>query len=288
MPNQQIYFGRVGSIQIGKANTEGLLLRGFRFTFDITKTETSDKNKCAVTISNLTRETQNKIKIEDGNLLIVNAGYQSIQGERVAFLGDITDVSHDNTGPDVMTTIKAEDGRFALRKRSTFSFAEGSNMKQVIEKVIKEFDIPTQTVLGLDPLSAVFQQGLSFIGPNKNLMDKLTSEANLSWSVQNNELKVYPKGSVDSQTAIIKLSPNTGLIGSPKRVRVRDKEDSDKNFDGWDIECLLQPQLEPGGRIALYSADIAEGAQFGVVEVKHTGDTHGEQWRTKARVRDLV
>lgn len=287
----RLYYNRVASVEIGEPGKTGLLLRGLRFSFSITKTLTSDGNRCDLEINNLSRDTQNKIKEtnEVTNLLVINAGYEELHGEETLFVGKITKVNHSNLRSEITTKITAEDGRQNLTEKfSTLSFESDISLKNILQTGIDDMGLTFKddNILASIP-EIISNNGFSFQGGTSKLIDNLSKELNFDWSVQNNELKILPKGQADIRGVAVKLSPETGLIDAPQRVYEEDKQEGNR-FTGWDIRSFLQPRIEPGCTVEVNSSEIQEGAQFKAVQVEHIGDTHGEDWITKTRLEDLT
>ena len=272
------FFNRIAVVNIGELSKPGVSIAGLRTSFDITKTETSESNICKVTINNLSKATQNKIRADAKLLLELKVGYTEGSPVETLFVGDIINVSNNNVSPEVETIIEVADGARAI-KTNLFSesFAKGSTLRQVIEKAVKQFGLPEKTRLSLVNIPNVsFLSGYAFEGYTADLMDQLCLDNGLQWSVQNNELKIYLKSSTD-RSKIVK----TILIGSPKHVVAKETKSSAEtatSFTGWEFKTLLLPQAEPGGNILLSSLDVFPEVQLKIKEVKHTGDTHGEDW----------
>ena len=64
----------------------------------------------------------------------------------------------------------------------------------------------------------VWEHGVSFFGPVRTLLDKITKGSNSEWSIQNGKLQVIEKGMVTTRQGVI-LAADFGLIGSPERER---------------------------------------------------------------------
>jgi hypothetical protein len=277
------FFNRIAVLNIGESNTSGFSISGLRINFEILKTATSESNTCKVIINNLSKNTQNKIRADSKLLLELKVGYTEGSPIETIFVGDIVNVNHSNASPEIETTIEIADGARAI-KTSLFSesFAKGSTLRQVIEKAVKKFGLPEKTRLSLlDIPNVSFLSGYAFEGYTADLLDQLCLDNGLQWSVQNNELKIYLKNATD-KSKIVK----TILIGSPKHVvakETKSSSDTAKNFTGWEFKTLLLPQAEPGGSILLSSKDVFPEVELKVVEVKHTGDTHGEDWTTSIK-----
>lgn len=283
-------FNRTASVSVGQDGKEGLLVEKLRIDFEVVKTETSESNRATIKVSNLTEETRNKIRADQDQNAILKAGYTDATGEEVIFIGRISNVTHNTVPPNFLTEITCEDGMRVFReKRVSLSFSAGSTIKQAIAKVIEALAIPEKRPLALVPFEdKPFNNGYAFEGYAKEAMDELASSAGVDWSVQNGEIKIVPRERTDGSVAI-RLTPETGLLGSPRRIKEQDKESTkkDETFNGWEIDALLQPRAEPGGVIELETEVVSPATQFKIVEVSHRGDTHGQTWKSNIRLKDI-
>jgi hypothetical protein len=106
-------------------------------------------------------------------------------------------------------------------------------------------------------------------------LERLLSARGLEWSIQDGRLQVLPKRGTTAQ--VVSLSPDTGLVGSPE-YGTPDKKGAASVLK---VKALLQPQIKPGGKIRIDSANI-HGVFFRVEEVEHRGDTAGGDWYSDA------
>jgi hypothetical protein len=70
-------------------------------------------------------------------------------------------------------------------------------------------------------------------------------------------------------------------------MNTKKKKKEKKHVAGWKIKALLQPTIEPGSVVAIRSIEIPTETHFRVVEVTHTGDTHGNDWTTSMNVEAI-
>ena len=267
-------FNRIVTAEIGEQGTTGFKIDGLRINFDILKTDVSESNKSTIKIYNLAKNTRNSIRELD-DTVILRAGYLGGRGEEVLFIGDITFINHQLSGTEWISTLACGDGIKQLRTSKTNrSYAGGVKANKIISDVLSDLDLPQKLKSGLLSISdRVFNSGYSFTGQSKAALDELTKAVGLVWSVQNGEIKIQVTGDSDKSTAIV-LNPNTGLIGSPERLRDTDtKSSTDAAKPGWKIVSLLQPKLEPGGIVSVTSDEIPENSQFIIKQVQHTGDS---------------
>lgn len=247
---------------------------GLKMEFQIEKTESSDPNKCNLTIHNLNKNTRNLINV-DKTILQLYAGYQQDAGEELLFTGNITLVNNDITRPNIMSYIEANDGELKLNTtRLSVAFSESVTIYQILIKVIDAFGLPIQLKKNIEFTKNIkYNNGSSFTGKAKDLMNLLSVDVGLTWSIQNGELKFYKNDTADTSIAVL-LNSESGLINSPKRIKIKQGTRIEKKeIDGWEIVSLLQPKIEPGSTIKITSKEIPENSQFKVVNVKHSGDS---------------
>lgn len=279
-------FNRQVSVLVGpEGSEEGILFEGIRVVFKITKTKKKDSNTCSVDLYNLSEATRNRIKtLED--LLIIKAGYLDAGGLTDLFTGNIVNINHIRSGPDIITRLEAGDGEKALREIFTKSYKEGTSVKQILNDVVAALGIDKKFI-DSSIEDSQFVNGFSFSGPIKNIMDKLAGKLGFEWSIQNNEIQILKDGGTNQDTAIV-ISSDSGLIGSPERVEdlTKGRKKTSTKLPGWRIKSLLLPKINVGGTVGVESREIEKGSFFKVLNIDHSGDTHGENWETTLEVME--
>jgi len=277
-----IQFNRIASIQIGKIKGEGIEIKNLRLSFNVKKTGTEEFNDGNVSIYNLSESTRNKIKDLD-DVLVIKAGYESLNNEQVIFVGNITQINtlYDSK-PDILTIIEARDGVTSIRQlRLSVSYKNGTSAKKVLKDILNKTGLPLKNFEMSSIIDKQYVNGFSFVGMGRVLLNNVCLYLGLDWSIQNDEIKLQRTGMTD-ETKIVQLSASSGLIGSPERVLNISHKSKQKNaIKGWKIKSLLMPQIEPGNLIFVQSKEIPIGATFKVIEVHHIGDTHGNDWTTE-------
>ena len=261
---------------------------GLKISFRVKKTESSDPNTCTLTIFNLNEDSRSKINIEKSQLYLF-AGYEQDTGEELVFTGNVTNVNDTIQRPNVVSVIDAADGEKELNEsKMSVSFKEGVTLFQIFEKVIDTFNLPVKFKKALEFTKKVkYNNGSAFIGQAKALMDLLTADVRLTWSIQNGELKFYENTKADFSSAVV-LTTNTGLIGSPTKIKVKKgTRTEEKESDGWKFVSLLQPKIEPGGIVKVTSREILDGSQFKVINVDHDGDSIEGSFQTTVEAMQL-
>jgi hypothetical protein len=310
----QFYFNRIYSLTIGtpaKVLSTGFsdtifesdkakTISGLRLTFDISKTETSESNSCTLTINNLTDSTRKFIKArtKDGAGMIValRAGYEemgNVADIPVLFVGDITNVSHDTTRPEVVTTLECHDGYIAIKTaRFAKSYAAGTKVSYIMKDIVAELNLPMQATfenVGLPDYR--LSRGFVFDGFASDALTRLCSGYKLRWSVQNNALKIYQAANARGTPGTDNRLPGKSvIIGSPKRISKNMKGLDIIDFSGYEFKALLMPGAEPGGKVSISLQDEPKTVVLAISEVHHKGDTHGkgaDAWTTTIKARDL-
>jgi hypothetical protein len=314
-------FDRVASLVIGQSGGTGKELSGLRFAFDIEKGATDTPNKCNLHIWNLTASTRALLD-EVGAVVILKAGYARDVGALTIFTGTITRATTLIDGPDRITELELRDGFFEWRDtKASLSFPAGSSAKAALAAIAAKFDLTLRPIPS-DIADRQYPTGFAFAGRAREALAKVCGFLGAEWSIQNRELQVVAKGGVYRKQAIV-LSSNSGLIGSPepetktmtdeaaakegitagqtgvtqtikagkaaKRLKSGKMGKAGKaqvklHVQGYTANSLLQPTVEPGGYVQLKTADVA-GEFFRVERVRHSGDTHGDNWFSELTLR---
>lgn len=276
-------YNRVIEATIQKDNSELITFRDFHMAFDIKKVSSTDPNTCVFKIYNLSNTTfwTPDLKLK----LIVKAGYIQGSGLEVIFIGDVDLVSTKREFPDKITTIEARDGELPLlTTRDSVSFGEGVSVKQILKSIISKFKVAVKGKIDELP-DKKYANGFSFTGQLKELLEKLSKDTGFSWSFQNDELKFYKDTATDGSTIVI--NTETGLIGSPERIKIQSGKKTEKiEINGWKVASLLQPKAEPGGGILLSSEEVGDNKEFKIYSASHIGDNFEGDFQTTIEAVD--
>lgn len=277
-------FDRVASVDIGPPGEQGFRVRDVRIVFEVDKTDAQDANRARLEILNLSDDTRNRIR-ETDDAIIIRAGYAQDTGEEVLFTGRVASVEHRYAPPDIITRIESGDGITELREsRSSVSFSgPGASLTLIVRKLADDFGLEIRDSIDVPRIR--WTEGLAIAGPTRDAMTKVLDRAGYEWSVQNGYLQVIPRGGANTKPAVV-IRSDTGLLSSPARInQVEENLDETKRKPGWAFRCLLNPRIEPGGLVQLESRDVQ--GLFRVNNVRHAGDTHGEEWSSQVEVSEL-
>jgi len=290
-----LLFDRVYRLQVGQG-TQGLEITDLRVNFEIIKTAKKNPNRNRVQIYNLQKSTRQMCE-KPGTRCILYAGYAQQDGPILIFSGDVTVAWSRYDLPDIITEFELTDGGKEIRD-TTISVGYGKNIKssQILADVSKQMGMPLNMPSNL--IDRVWQNGFSFYGPARTLMDKITKAGNHEWSVQNGNLQVIETGMVTTRQGIV-ISADSGLVGSPERERkayegnsaqptksgkAKKTNDPLKEFDGWRVKTLLMPQLNPGDRVQMDTRDV-QGV-FRSDRSRNRGDNKDGDWESEFKVVD--
>tara|TARA_R110002012_G_scaffold215674_6_gene386728 strand:- start:1630 stop:2478 length:849 start_codon:yes stop_codon:yes gene_type:complete len=272
-------FKRKAQVIIGKLGSKGRLLDGVRISFDIDMDDNRETNTGKVNIYNLSEETIGLLEQKDVSV-ILKIGYD---GEELStlFIGNVVEYERDFNGSDVVTKITLKDGYIPLtNKKLSLSFAENSNTKQIIEKIVGELNL-AKSDYSLLP-NYIYKQGFSFIGAPGTALDIILARIGYQWIIVNNVLIITKPNESNKQVISQFLSPQTGLIDKPKRFKeksVKTKTKDNKLIDGWKINSLIIPSIQPKNLIKVESSEIK--GIFLVKSVRFNGDTEDSKWLCK-------
>lgn len=248
-------------------------ISGLKVSYNITKTESPDGNNGTVTIYNLSENSRNLIKSIDDKLELL-VGYEESGVLETILKGNISSFNHNFSKPNIITTLEVGDGEKILQEsKISLSYSGRVSMRNILKDVVSKFGFDQKLKFDLLNIKdKILNNGFSFSGLSKTVMDKLTKSMGLQWSIQNDELKIYSNDETDTYT-LINLSSNTGLIGSPIKSKIKKgKKDDQKDVDGWKVTSLLQPKAEPGGRVIIDSKVLPINSEFKIINVTHNGD----------------
>lgn len=285
-------FNRIARLTIGVPPSPGVLPVGIaiatplRISFDLSKGEFSLANIGTITINNLSEQTRKAIHISESKspfVAYLETGYVDNGGLQLLYYGDVVDVSHNIEKPEVVTTITVMDGHNAIKEgKVNISYRKGTPISKIIKDTSNALGLPLNVIFNyVDLPSTSIDGSLSFVGNAATFLDRLCDENGLTWSVQNGSLKICSLGQTDNTDPL-----QTVLIGSPKRLYKNMISQSLNDFSGYEFNCLLSPKMAPNGRVTIQSLEVPE-TTLKIAEVKHVGDTQGEDWKTTVKARDL-
>ena len=262
-----------------------------RCVFNVRRVALYYPNQALVTIYNLNASTEKSI-IEEGYRIIIEAGYPSNYGQ--IFDGTVlmcTRTKQDGT--DYILNILAIDGsQFVNEGYCTYTYARGQTLRDVAQGIANKASNPIQLKYASPMLDTIkLSKGIAGHGSVKTTFSDIARTINGTWYVDNGQLYIVAysdsKDILPMGKKAVKLTPQTGLLGTPQQVGY-----------GVKARSLLNPQIVPYGLVNIPSQYILEQmVQIGsysegvtrqqlldkedlyrVCSVTFTGDTRGNEW----------
>ena len=271
-------FKRKAQLTIGKLGEEKQLsLEGFRIYFDIEMNDKKETNTATISIYNLSEKTLGLL--EQKNISIsLKIGYEEEKELSTIFIGNVIGLDQDFKETDVITKITLKDGYFALSDtKLSLSFSENSNTKQIIDRIVGVLNLAKADYSSIP--NYIYKQAFSCIGSPSKILDTVLARIGYEWTIVNNVLIISQKNKTNSKIPAQFLSPKTGLVNKPKRFKeksVKTKVKDDESVDGWEIESLILPSLQPKNLIKVESSEIK--GVFLIKSIRFVGDTHAAKW----------
>lgn len=226
------------------------------FFCDLNKS--SEPNQGDVTVYNLKSATRNKI-LKDSKLEVF-AGYDG--NEKLIFIGDVKNVKNSDDGIDWASNILCGDGQGPyLEAKFVKSYREGVNIADVVKDLADSFGLAVRD-LG-ESIKGQINGGLSVSGASKDILNQITKDYGLEWSIQDDEVRITQQEQPIDNEAIV-ISSETGLLNHPQ---VTEK--------GVDFEAQLNPDIRPGKLVRIESGSTIVNVANSEVDKVSTQDANG-------------
>ncbi len=290
-------FNRAYSLVFSTPSGEAVEITGLRVVFEITKSIVGYPNLAKIQVYNLSDDTAAKIstiQVQTGGgittqvytTVILKAGYAGNIGQ--VFQGDIFNALFRRDREHKIIEIHAKDGLRDLDEaKFSKSYASGVKIKQIVTDLAKTFrNTSVGKIDGLDDISATDKLlGKSVVGATKGILDKITQEAGVNWSIQDGAFYTIGVDSADESVTAKVISRRTGMIGSPALTEI-----------GADVTTQLDPDFLPNrlikvdseapevnlGNLAFRKVNRTLGnGIFKINKVTHRGDNRGPVWQSE-------
>lgn len=291
-------FDRVYRLLVGKPNQKGVeIVQPIRITFDVRKDTEEEPNDHTIRVYNLAAATRRALE-EPGLRCVLYAGYADEGGPLLMASGSVVFAYTKFEQPDVVTELVVKDGYTEVRDTAiSIGLGPGAQASAIIRDIARQMGLPL--VMADDVPDRRWQQGFSFYGAARTALHKVTQGTGLEWSIQNQQLQVVQRRGTTRRQAVV-LAADTGLLGFPERTReaarekakVKDQTTGDnvnlvsaqQQRDGWRVQSLLLPALNPGDLVKLESKSVE--AFLRVEGLQHSGDSAGGNWQTELQLVD--
>lgn len=267
----QDLFRRAWRLQVGTLDLSNLAMK-----FKVKSSLKPEPNTCDVEVYNLSDAHRSLLETTTAQVLRLEVGY----GDRThqIFLGQVRTCYTQVNGPDRITKFSSGDGEQAvLGTRIRVTYGNQIQIDTAIEQIAKVLGIGVGNLssvaarLRAKGVTSIYPQGAALSGNAWRELTTICKSCGLEATIQDGALLILEVGKALEGSAV-RLSPSTGLIGSPTA-------DSDKTTGVLTVNCeaLLIPELRPGVRVQLESLSTGR-AVYRIYDAEYTGDTHGNDW----------
>lgn len=264
------FFGRVVRVHVKPKSADGFTVDAHDIAFDVEKTQEPEPNKAKVTLYNLEAAVRHKLQLKDDAEIEIEAGY--VDTVATIFKGNITYAISELQGPDIVTSIEAEEGNKAYR--SSFvakSYGPGTPFKTVVKDIVKSFDgmgVTNEITKILDGIGDSFPNGLTIDGQSAKVLNDVLRGAGLAFSIQKGQIQIVKVGGASDEPAIA-LGYSSGLVGVPRLGEK--KEQATITF-----QSFIQAGLVPRRKVQLDWID--DQGEFVCQKVTHKGSNFDNEF----------
>lgn len=268
----------------GAADEVGAGTVPLHIKFSCEKADTETSNSAKISVWNLNNEHLAQLDEKDCAVSL-KAGYGN--NLNLIFAGNVTKAVTTQEGADRRTEIEVVDSRVEIRDTYTSISLNGPVMtRQIYELVASQMGC----AIAFSP-SCEFKtvaNGFVHVGRARDLLKRVTRMDGLKWSLQNGVIQVW-KGSEPVSNLVYDITPESGMIGSPKRITSSATSEDTDNAEytasqtadiGWEVTYLLNGAIGVNDYVHLRSREV-EG-YFRVQKVLIEGDNVEDVWQCTA------
>lgn len=266
---------------------QSLVIEELQITFDIDKAASSTLDSCKIVLMNISNESREFLaSYRDESIYVdLQAGYEDDM--KTLFRGMVRNVSEEREGHISRTTVALQDGYTNVREAySSFTVFPSSSAFVVFEKLLQDIGLPAGRYVR--PTRLLPPEPYICHGKTKDCFKKLADDIDYIFSIQDAAVDFLPKDSQATVKNVYIVSPETGLIGSPKllsnssgKLQAAKREPS----SGISFKALLNGGLKTNDIIRVESREFS--GFYRIQKVKHTGDFRGDTWFTEVEAAGL-
>lgn len=278
-------FDRQYRLSAGQAGQTGFQIGDghpvpLRISFSVQKSDLQSQNTAKVSIWNLNDQHLADLN-KDDCIVSLRAGYGATMP--LIFVGVVTYANTAQDGADRCTELELVDNRIEIRDTyATLSYSGTISTKTLMQDVAGEMGVAI--VFSHDAVFTDLPNGYSYVGPARDVLTKACKSSDLVWSIHNGIIQVKRPGGVMSREVYV-LSPDSGLVGIPKKVQVSSDDGTAAASHGWDVEFLMNAAINVDDYVKLESKLVT--GFFRVYSLEIEGDTQGGVWQCTARLLEV-
>jgi len=239
----------IGSNETGRAirigNEEvnlGGLSSDYRVDFNILRTRGKSPNKGTISVYNLSSEERANIDREYQRVKLI-AGYQGdtpVEDEN-GFWGVIIDgwidkITHQRSGPDIITTMTCTDSAPAeKRARVNFTYLEGDTYEKVVNDIVSKMpNVKIGDISGILNQKTIPSKGYVVSGSARDELEKIAKLHDSRSTINNGVVEIISNDTgILNGYAVPLFDLDSGLISASKTEK------------GIQFKAFLHPYVEP-------------------------------------------
>ncbi len=249
-----------------------------RVTFKASKSYKPSVNTCEVSIFNLNpgqRASLSKVKYP---LVKLAAGYgDGSEGLTQIFYGHAIHVSHEIKDADIITTVSTTDGGKAKQTaRVNLTFGRSTKTDTVLRRLAEATGLNLGNVnkiaaeIAKSTKAEIYSEGTTVSGSACTELGHLLRSCGYDWSIQDETIQIRKVGQAAEGFAV-RLTPETGLIGSPSISSKGVCSGTSLLFKAGSGLDLVP------GRLVRVESEFVNG-QFILAKTDFDGDSHADSW----------
>lgn len=222
--------------------------------------------------------------------IVLRAGYDD--NIDAIFTGFVTNVLRERPpgAPEIVTRLLCKSGEAATDRASVqMSFGIGTRVEEVIRALARAWPLPIEIDNAQFADAPPFTTGYIVDGDIPSALNDLAYAYKFRW-VQDRGRIVITKPELPRNATPIRVDQFSGMIGIPEVSRGPDGL-------GVFVTTQLNPALRFNGKIDVesefstfntgnlfvseLSGDASANGEYNVFAVKHSGDSHGDQWQSE-------
>ena len=300
---------RIYSLIVGTED-DAIEINNLQIKFKVEKASNNKdkKNTAYVEIYNLSEDRRTKLE-KDYVQVQLSVGYAHTELVHL-FSGQVKNITTSKLenfltkrqGTDLVTRLELDELYTEINNSSITGFVpSGSNIRAVIERVIKDIPEVTQRQITGRNVETVLPSGYPLTGTPRQILDRLSHNYDIDWQIDQGILYVADSDGVYSEdkSKVYSIGQNSGLIERPEYIneeakrlrRAQRGKDGSKNKkepkkNAIRLKILLNPRIVAGSMI--YLDFHPQTGYYKVDEVVHEGDFRGNTWYSVLRCTERI
>lgn len=238
--------------------------------------------------------------IQEGSVVILEAGYEDNPKLPVIFAGQVQSASIDTESNITIAKLNCKEGYTPSSVKVSKYFPEGTSYLQILESLALDYGnngIPLgRSIGGLASLqgvgvdspvdSIVLTDGFSFYGFLDTCLKQICDEVGFTFYISNARLYIEPKN-YEQFTRLYEIETNSVLSAKQSVSNKINKAsvDNQETKSVWKLRTFLDGRLESGLFVELDIPDTLSG-RFKIINIKHSFDFEGSTWFTDLEIQN--